>query len=136
MSVTHPFDPTAPIYVARTKHRQEQVALRHLAQQGYRAWPERVDDTTLMPRHILIQPRRSDQSLAPVRSTRGISELIYLGAGIAVLRPSSLAALIEDESFSSMEPQQRVLALLSIAERDTLNIKRKQANGGGVPSPI
>ncbi len=135
-TLSHPFDSTAPVYVVKTKYRQEQAAQEHLVQQGYRIWPRSVDQNILIPRHILVQPCRPEQSLSPIRSTRGVSELILHGPDLAILQAHSIAELCESESFTSMDPQQRVMVLMGLAERDTLAARRRNTSGRGTASPV
>jgi transcriptional antiterminator RfaH len=79
-------------YLAQTKPRQEDVALQNLERQAYLAKLPRVRalrrssrskslDATqvLFPGYIFFAPSHVDQSIAPVRSTLGISRVVRFG---------------------------------------------------------
>lgn len=79
-------------YLAQTKPRQEEVALRNLERQAYLAKLPRVralrrspraksSDKTqvLFPGYIFFAPSQPGQSIATVRSTRGISRVVRFG---------------------------------------------------------
>jgi transcriptional antiterminator RfaH len=83
--------------VAYTKPRQESVALQQLTQQGYEAYlplykkfkktedgPSAVFEP-MFPRYILLRPGHPGQSIAAVRSTKGIASLVRFGQEPAVL---------------------------------------------------
>lgn len=83
--------------VAYTKPRQETVALQQLEQQGYEAYlplykkfkktehgPVAVFEP-MFPRYILLRPGKPEQSIAAVRSTKGITSLVRFGFEPAVL---------------------------------------------------
>jgi len=136
MPISHRLDPQAPIFVARTKPHQELTAHDHLSRQGYRVWmPEITPGCTggqhepnqaelLFPQHILLQPGHSGHSLSPAGSTRGIAELIYFGASLATLQPTSLWELTNRNSrLVGMDPQRRVIELMRLLEQDTLAAK-------------
>lgn len=79
-------------YTVFTKPRQEQLASEHLARQGFsvflpmalnpyqrrtRRLVERVEP--LFPRYLFIHVVADQQSLGPVRSTRGVCTLVRFG---------------------------------------------------------
>ena len=83
--------------VAYTKPRQESVALQQLEQQGYEAYLPRYKKfkktengpvplfEPMFPRYILLRPGKPEQSIAAVRSTKGITSLVRFGYEPALL---------------------------------------------------
>lgn len=84
-------DALLPWYVAHTKARQEQLALDNLLRQGYSVYLprykrlKRVRDQQEMlfepmfPRYIFVQPSSEQHSLAPIRSTLGVTNIVRFG---------------------------------------------------------
>lgn len=78
-------------YVAHTKARQEQLALDNLQRQNFVVYMprykrlKRVRDQQEMqfepmfPRYIFVQPSSDQQSLAPIRSTLGVTNIVRFG---------------------------------------------------------
>ncbi|WP_275662730.1 transcription/translation regulatory transformer protein RfaH [Laribacter hongkongensis] len=80
-------------YLVHTKPRQEQCALQNLQQQGYQCYlpmlaTEKlrqgrlvVSEEALFPRYLFIRLGlgQSDKSWAPIRSTRGVNQLVRFG---------------------------------------------------------
>lgn len=80
-----------------TKPCAEQTAHRNLERQGFRVyyprllrpalqrgrWVERV--VSLFPRYLFVQLDTARQSLAPVRSTTGVANIVRFGSGITVV---------------------------------------------------
>jgi transcriptional antiterminator RfaH len=91
-----------PWYVAHTKPRQEELALANLSRQGYSAYLPRLKVLKtlrsgrgfafqpLFPRYLFLQPAHTQHSLAPVRSTKGVTSLVRFGGLLAVLRPETV----------------------------------------------
>ena len=99
-----------PWYVAHTKPRQERVALENLVRQGYCAYlphlkvlkhwrglPQ-IAFEPLFPRYLFFQPGRAEQSIAPVRSTLGVTSVVRFGGVPAVLQPGTLESIRDFES--------------------------------------
>lgn len=99
-----------PWYVVYTKPRQERVALENLARQGYRVYLphlkvlknsrglKQIGFEPLFPRYLFFQPGRAGQSIAPVRSTLGVTSIVRFGGVPAVLRPDTIENIREFES--------------------------------------
>jgi len=78
-------------YTVHTKPRQETVAEENLRRQGFTVYLPRIQTTRrmknrwrdviepLFPRYLFIQVDSDLKSLAPVRSTRGVSDLVRFG---------------------------------------------------------
>ena len=91
-----------PWYVAHTKPRQERIALENLARQGYAVYlpqlkvlkgqrsREAFGFEALFPRYLFFSPSHEEQSIAPVRSTQGVTTIVQFGGLPAVLRPDTL----------------------------------------------
>lgn len=91
-------------YAVLCKPRGEEAAAANLQNQGYAVylprllgrhrrqgkWVERIEP--LFPRYLFLRPRDETQSLAPVRSTPGVSSLVRFGGQPAVVSD----ALIEE----------------------------------------
>ncbi len=93
-----------PWYVVHTKVRQEQVACDNLLRQGYAVYLPRIrllkrvrrrqqmQQEPLFPRYLFVQPGSAADSIAPVRSTLGVTTLVRFGQEPAVMR----AEVLED----------------------------------------
>lgn len=100
-------------YAVCCKPRQEMIAHEHLLRQHYRAylprvkvrkrragkWVEVVE--ALFPRYIFIQVDPAKNSLAPVRSTRGIVGLVRFGGQPAVVPDEVMSELKRKEDEAS-----------------------------------
>ena len=87
---------SAQWFAVQAKPRQESTAKRHIERQGYlaylpmitvrkrtrAAWTSSVEP--LFPRYLFVNANINEQSLAPIRSTMGVSGLVRFGN---VLRP-------------------------------------------------
>lgn len=94
-------------YVCHTKPRQEVLAQARLEDQGYevylpqltrwvrhsRGWQQ--SRSALFPRYAFVRPTLPGQSLAPVRSTPGVSTLVSFGPQLARMSVQRLQALRE-----------------------------------------
>jgi transcriptional antiterminator RfaH len=101
-----------PWYVARTKLRQEQTANSNLLRQGFATYLpnlkvvrriRRRQETRLepmFPQYIFFRPGNEQQSIAPVRSTYGVSGIVRFGNTPAILSMSAI------ETISTMECRQ------------------------------
>jgi transcriptional antiterminator RfaH len=84
-------------YVIRSKPRAESIAQAQLERQGFRAYFPRVLQPTrvrgrwmdriepLFPRYLFLHLVSGGRSLAPVRSTVGVSEIVRFGAEYATV---------------------------------------------------
>lgn len=107
-------------YCAKTKPRQEALALEHLARQSFECYfPKisierwrnrhiRVDREPLFPSYVLIRFSLNDTAWRAINSTRGVLSLLSFGEN---LRPSPLP-IGEVESIQAREKQ----GLLFISE--------------------
>ncbi len=95
----------SPWYAVLCKPRREVVAEANLINQGYRVYLPRLatqcrragkwTDTVepLFPRYLFVSPTDERQSLAPVRSTLGVCELVKFGGQPATVAETVLNAL-------------------------------------------
>ncbi|ANB03917.1 hypothetical protein ECTOBSL9_2794 [Ectothiorhodospira sp. BSL-9] len=91
--------------MVQTKPRQEHLAVNHLAEQGYHTylpllacWKRRQRRWTRVqeayfPRYAFFSPAHHQQSIAPVRSTSGVSRVICFGHTPATIAPHILQEL-------------------------------------------
>ncbi|MFA6311939.1 MAG: transcription termination/antitermination NusG family protein [Sterolibacterium sp.] len=105
-------DVDSPWYVAHTKVQQEQVACENLTRQGYTVYLPRIkllkrnrrsrcqelQLEPLFPRYLFFQPGTSEHSVAPVRSTLGVTAIVRFGQTFAVLRHSVLKSIQDFEA--------------------------------------
>jgi transcriptional antiterminator RfaH len=75
-------------YVVRVKARQETIAEENLARQGYRVWLPQISlqrrrrgkwrpvVEPLFPGYLFVQLQPGVESYAPIRSTRGVTDLV------------------------------------------------------------
>jgi transcriptional antiterminator RfaH len=92
-------------YLVHTRPRQEEVACEHLERQGYGVYLPRLQlprrrrgrwhDVVepLFPRYLFAGMRPGEQSLHPIRSTRGVSALVRGGATYVPVPPGLLEEL-------------------------------------------
>ena len=118
-------------FVAYTKPKQETVAQANAEQQGFQTYlpmyrtlnrkaaPEQQagHHEPMFPRYLFVKPSRSGQSLATLRSTRGINTMVSFGNELATLPEAKLNAIREYEhlrnnaephEISAIQPGRRV----------------------------
>ena len=105
-------DVAPPWYVVHTKPQQEQVACENLARQRYAVYLPRIKVLKrsrrskcqemqlepLFPRYIFFQPSSIGHSVAPVRSTFGVTSIVRFGQDPAVLRHEVLKSIQDFET--------------------------------------
>ena len=83
-------------YLAYTEPRRELVAQDNLERQGYDTYlPIYGKATPLFPRYLFVRPGRSTQSIAPVRSTRGVQTIVRFGSHYAFVTPQLISLIRE-----------------------------------------
>lgn len=92
-------------YLIYTRPRLEAVALQNLLQQGFEAYLplyKRLKKTPagvevvfvpMFARYVFFRPSDPARSIAPVRSTRGVAQLVRFGNELATLHPDALDAI-------------------------------------------
>ena len=81
-------------YLAYTEPRREVVALDHLDRQGYEVYlPLYGDREPMFPRYLFFRPASVSQSIAPVRSTRGVQQVVRFGSVYARVDPAVIAGI-------------------------------------------
>jgi len=102
-------------YLIHTKPRLEKRALENLERQGYECYlplypTEKlrqrkltVIDTPLFPRYLFIRLGQED-SLSPLRSTRGVSQLVRFGQYPAQVDDALIVLMRSREQNSQSEP--------------------------------
>lgn len=92
-------------YVCQTKPRQEALAARKLAEQGYEVyvpmlarWERKKGawnrtEEVMFPRYGFVRCGRAGQSIAPIRSTPGVTGLVTFGTTPATLGDMDVAAI-------------------------------------------
>jgi transcriptional antiterminator RfaH len=105
-----------PWYVVHTKVRQEQTAYDNLARQGYAVYLPRikifkrlrgrqqVQFEPLFPRYMFFQPKSSAHSIAPAKSTLGVTSLVRFGQEPALMRPETLDGIRDFEARRNQAP--------------------------------
>jgi transcriptional antiterminator RfaH len=119
-------------YVVHTKVRQESVAEEHLARQHIEVylprlsvarrrrakWVDAVEP--LFPRYLFVRTDNTAQGVHPIRSTRGVRDLVRFGDRLACLRDELVQEIRAQESPAtrvrhlgggSFEPGDRVRAV-------------------------
>jgi transcriptional antiterminator RfaH len=102
-----------PWYLVYTKPRQEQVAVINLQQQAYEAYlplykvvkktsGEKAESgeshEPMFPRYLFARASQARQSVAGIRSTRGVTTIVRFGYELAVVKPELVAAVRHAES--------------------------------------
>jgi transcriptional antiterminator RfaH len=92
-------------YAVMCKPRQEALAETNLVNQGYQVYLPRLATQSrragkwvntvepLFPRYLFVSPKDERQSLAPVRSTLGVSALVKFGSQPATIPDEAVASL-------------------------------------------
>jgi transcriptional antiterminator RfaH len=92
-------------FAVYTKPRQEHIALEHLERQGFRCFlPLAVNPyqrrsgrklrvEPLFPRYLFLHAKPDQQSLGPVRSTRGVATLVRFGMDLACVPEAVIRAI-------------------------------------------
>lgn len=100
-------------FVVCCKPRQELIAQENLLRQGFRVYLPRIQvkrrrrgqwfdvAEVLFPRYIFIQLDPVKNSIAPVRSTRGVVGLVRFGGQPAVVADEIMEALFQRENLAS-----------------------------------
>jgi transcriptional antiterminator RfaH len=113
-------DANLPWYVVHTKVRQEQLASDNLLRQGYSVYLPRIkilkrvrgcqqaQHEPLFPRYMFFQPESADHSIAPVRSTLGVTTIVRFGQAAAVMRAETLSAIRDFEALRNMAPDREI----------------------------
>jgi transcriptional antiterminator RfaH len=89
-------------YLAYTKPKGEILAKDNLLRQGYlvqvplvrKVARRKVSLEPLFPRYIFFKPGSSQQSLAPVRSSLGVTSVVRFGTELAVLSDERCSAIM------------------------------------------
>ena len=96
-------------FLAYTRPRLETVALQNLQQQGFDAYLpfyKRLKKSSagmqaifepMFPRYVFFKTSLQAQSIAPVRSTRGVAQVVSFGHEIATLGSRTLEAIRQME---------------------------------------
>ncbi|MET0105818.1 MAG: transcription termination/antitermination NusG family protein [Sedimenticola sp.] len=104
--------------VVMTKPKMEADARDHLVRQGYEAylplWPELKQrrgawvkvDSPMFPRYLFVRQTYPEQSILPIRSTRGISQLVRFGTDPALASEQLIDDLQRLEAERKSEEQQ------------------------------
>jgi transcriptional antiterminator RfaH len=101
-------DATGRWYLIRSKPREESTAHAQLQRQGFNAffprvqqsvrirgrWSERVGP--LFPRYLFLHADAARQSLAPVRSTLGVNEIVRFGSEYATVPLEIIRSLMAE----------------------------------------
>lgn len=98
-----------PWYVAHCKPKSERIARDHLERQGYICYlplikvysPRKASLVRLdpmFPRYLFCQPGTAEQSIAPIRSTTGVMDLIRFGNKPAQLDEAVVYTIRDVES--------------------------------------
>ena len=92
-------------FLAYTRPRLESVALQNLQQQGfdvYLPFYKRLKKSDagmdaifepMFPRYVFFRASHQAQSIAPVRSTRGVAQVVSFGHEVATIRADTLDAI-------------------------------------------
>ena len=96
-------------HLAFTKPAAEEVAKTHLERQGYSVYLPRVQQkylrrgkwidriTALFPRYVFVQLDAAMQSLAPIRSTVGVTSVVRFGVDYTIVPDRIVCELVANE---------------------------------------
>ena len=92
-------------FTVHTRPRQEHIALEHLERQGFscflpmainpyqRRSRHKLRIEPLFPRYLFLNATADQQSLGPVKSTRGVSTLVRFGSELAQVTETVIRAI-------------------------------------------
>lgn len=105
-------------HVVQSKPKAEREACEQLRRQGFVvALPELIRPRkrweALFPRYMFLQPGSSEQSIAPVRSTLGVSQLVRFGNKPATVANDVVAASLAMAAHMSGQDEVLVHGLLA-----------------------
>jgi transcriptional antiterminator RfaH len=139
-----PHDPAAVgWYLAYTKPRNEQSASAQLARQGYATYLPlyktlvrtgegmAVRHGPMFPRYVFFRPGNTGQSIAPVRSTLGVSHVVRFGAAPAIVGDALVSALRAFETEREQASVSDLSALKAGRPRGRLRRAAQRAGGPG-----
>lgn len=122
-------------YLVHSKPRHENMALDHLVRQGYEAWLPMIKSLAktrrssrqgpefvfvpLFPRYVFFRPAHPDQSIAPARSTQGVTRLVTFGVHPATLSHEHMRELA---LWVQSQHQQDAVTLANIRTGDSVQI--------------
>lgn len=110
----------APWYVVFSKPRQEGVASRNLANQGYETWLPMLSgwqcskgvwgrsESVMFPRYLFVRVGRPEQGLGPIRSTLGVTDLVRFGNAPAIVGDQVFAEIRKIEAEERLRPDLRL----------------------------
>ncbi|NLC35463.1 MAG: transcriptional activator RfaH [Alcaligenaceae bacterium] len=91
--------PSTRWYLAYTEPRREAHAQEHLLRQAYETYlPLYGRVEPMFPRYLFFRPSQASQSIAPVRSTRGIQAVVRFGYQYAQVPQTLIDAIREQEA--------------------------------------
>lgn len=112
--------PTDRWYLAYTKPRQEQIALSNLELQNFNAYlplykkfkPSPQGTVALFepmfPRYIFFRPGKPEQSIAAVRSTKGVTTIVRFGFEPAIMPDALMQCIRQLEQDRSQATLQEI----------------------------
>jgi transcriptional antiterminator RfaH len=107
-------------YVVLTKPLGECQAESQLKRQGYEVWLPLLSvwkkpggrwlrkDIPFFPRYLFVRPASPEQSIAPIRSTLGVTSLVRFGHEPARLCEDGVARLREVLAAHAVHPEERI----------------------------
>lgn len=116
-----------PWYVCQTKPRQEALAVRKLEEQGYlvflpmlATWQKtkqgwRKQEQVMFPRYSFVRCAHPEQSIAPIRSTPGVTGLVTFG-NIPATIDETLVEAIRQLAKQCDSPEQESVAPFKVGE--------------------
>lgn len=117
-----------PWFLAYTRPGQENLALQYLKQQAFESYFPQYKrlkksstgtDTAfepMFPRYVFFRPGQAEQSIAPVRSTGGISHIIRFGSVFATIQSETLGIIrlleqernaVDEATLGALQPGQK-----------------------------
>lgn len=117
----------SPWYVCQTKPRQEALAVRKLEEQGYQVflpmlttWQKmkqgwRRNEQVMFPRYGFVRCAHPEQSIAPIRSTPGVTGLVTFGNAPARI-DHTLVEAIRQLAQQGDSPEQASAAPFKVGE--------------------
>lgn len=119
----------APWYLVHSKPRNEALALQNLLAQGYEAWLPTLKRVAtgrrkpkdgsafvfepLFPRYVFFRPGHAGQSIAPARSTLGVSKLVTFGTTPATLAHAKVQEIAQWMEQQHLQDVTQVLGIKS-----------------------
>ena len=109
-------------YLIQTKLREESVAIHNLENQNFTTYCPKIllnnKIVPLFPRYVFIKPSHLEQDIHPIKSTKGVANIVRFGLKFAKVPESIINALKSREKSTG----DKIIAMNSLHSGDKVEI--------------